>query len=130
MSVVLDSGIWISGFHFGGVPLLALDEAFVSDRIVICQEIVLEISTVLVNKFRWSAGDVNSALAAYLADAHNVELKGAVKGVCRDPKDDMLFECAVLGGANLIVSGDNDVLDVRSYEGISVVTARQYLLKM
>jgi len=94
VSVVLDSGIWISGFHFGGIPLLALDRAFVSDRIVICPEIRLEISAVLVEKFGWKGADVNAALATYLADAKNVELKGTVKAVCRDPKDDMLFECA------------------------------------
>lgn len=127
MSVVLDSGIWISGFHFGGVPLLALDRAFVSDRIVICPEITAEVSTVLIEKFGWNSSDVRSALAAFLADAKTVELRGTIKAVCRDPKDDMLFECAFLGDANLIVSGDNDVLAVGSYKQIRVVTARQYL---
>jgi len=127
MSVVLDSGIWISGFHFGGVPLLALDRAFVSDRIVICPEITAEVSTILVEKFGWNSPDVRAALAAFLADAKTLELRGTIKGVCRDPKDDMLFECALLGDANLIVSGDNDVLAVGSYKSIRVVTARQYV---
>ena len=127
MSVVLDSGVWISGFHFRGIPLLALDVALVSDRIVICPDIVLEVSTVLTEKFGWSAADVNSALAAYLTQAIVVELKGEVKAVCRDPKDDMLFECALLGDAEYIVSGDKDVLDVGSYHNIRALTARQYL---
>ena len=127
MNVVLDSGIWMSGFQFGGTPLLALDEAFVSDHIVICREIVLEISRVLVRKFGWSASDVNAALETYLADAKHVELKGTLRGICRDPKDDMLFECALLGEATLLVSGDNDVLEVGNYKGIRVITARQYL---
>lgn len=106
---------------------MALDVALVSDRIVICPDIVLEVSTVLMEKFNWSGADVNSALAAYLAQANIVELKGALKDVCRDPKDDMLFECAVLGDADYIVSGDKDVIDVASFRDIRVLTARQYL---
>lgn len=39
----------------------------------------------------------------------------------------MLFECAVRAGAGLIVSGDKDVLDVREYKGIRLLTARQYV---
>jgi hypothetical protein len=82
MRVVLDSGVWISGFHFGGVPLLALDRAFVSDRIVICAEIAAEVSTILVEKFGWNSPDVRAALAAFLAYAKNVELRRTIKGVC------------------------------------------------
>lgn len=70
---------------------------------------------------------MNATLAVYLARAKIVEPKGTVKGVCRDPKDDMLFECAVLGSADYIVSGDKDVLDVGSYQGTQILTARQYL---
>ena len=42
--VVVDSGIWISGFHFGGTPLAALDQAFIYDQLAICDEIMTEIS--------------------------------------------------------------------------------------
>ncbi len=57
-----------------------------------------------------------------------VAVQGALRGVCRDSKDDMIFECAVNAGANLIVSGDDDLLTIGSYQGIRVVTARAYLL--
>jgi len=41
----------------------------------------------------------------------------------------MLFECAVRAKAEIIVSGDKDVLEVGEYRGIRVITARQYLTK-
>lgn len=127
MTVVLDSGVWISGLHFGGTPLLAMDQAFLFDQIATCQEIVTEVSTVLVVKFGWRQPDVRSVLESYLVDATFVTLRGDVVGICRDPKDDMIFECAVLAKANFIVSGDKDLLVIGEYKGIRVVTARQYL---
>ena len=47
--------------------------------------------------------------------------------MCRDPKDDMVFECAVKADAEVIISGDNDLLSVKTYRGIQILTARQYL---
>ena len=52
---------------------------------------------------------------------------GTLQGICRDSKDDMIFECAINSHARFIVSGDKDVLTVRSYQGIRAVTAREYV---
>ena len=47
--------------------------------------------------------------------------------VCRDPKDNKFFECAVAGGADYIVSEDRDILDVGEYEGIKTVSAEEFM---
>lgn len=47
--------------------------------------------------------------------------------VCRDPQDDRVLEAALAGGADYIVTGDNDLLVLRDFEGISIVTPRQFL---
>lgn len=52
MTVVLDSGIWISGLQFGGMPLTALDQAFIYDQIAVCDDITSEVSTILVSQVR------------------------------------------------------------------------------
>lgn len=127
MTVVLDSGIWISGFQFGGMPLAALDQAFIHDRIAICDEIISEISRILFDKFGWANRDIRGVLLKYLMEARHVPLRGDLRGVCRDPKDDMIFECALRAKAQVIVSGDKDILEIVEYEGIRVITARQYL---
>lgn len=62
-----------------------------------------------------------------LADGTKIEIDQKLHGICRDPKDDMIFECAELANAELIVSGDRDVLSVREYRGTRVVTPREYL---
>lgn len=127
MTVVLDSGIWISAFQFGGTPQTVLDFVFSEHTVAICDQIVAEVRVTLVRKFSWKDEDVRVILAEYTNDGIHVEVTGAVQGACRDPKDDMVFECAVQSNAQIIVSGDNDLLSVKTYRGIHVLTARQFL---
>ncbi len=48
-------------------------------------------------------------------------------GVTRDPKDDPAVACAVEGEAEFIVSGDQDLLILGAYQGIRMVTPRDFL---
>ena len=46
---------------------------------------------------------------------------------CRDPKDDKFLEVAVNGGADLIISGDKDLLSLNPFLGISILSPSDYL---
>lgn len=45
----------------------------------------------------------------------------------RDPEDRMILACAVGGKADLIVSGDKDLVVLKAYQGISIVTPSAFL---
>ena len=45
----------------------------------------------------------------------------------RDPKDRMILACAVGGKADIIVSGDKDLLVVKTYRDIPIVTPAEFL---
>lgn len=47
--------------------------------------------------------------------------------VCRDPDDDRVLEAAVDGRADLIVTGDRDLLDLGSFEGVRIVPPADFL---
>jgi len=66
-------------------------------------------------------------LAALLSEAEVVPGLLQLPGVTRDPKDDAIVACAQEGGADFIVSGDQDLLVLDEYEGIRVVTPRQFI---
>jgi hypothetical protein len=57
VTVVIDSGVWISALQFGGIPLLAVETALASDQVAICSQILEEIERVLV--VRMSSGLVH-----------------------------------------------------------------------
>lgn len=46
---------------------------------------------------------------------------------CRDPKDDKFLEVALNGRADLIITGDEDLLGMNPWRGIAIVSAKNYL---
>ncbi len=56
-----------------------------------------------------------------MATAESVVITTALTG-CRDPKDDKFLELAVNGHADLIVSGDIDLLVLNPFRGIPIIT--------
>jgi putative PIN family toxin of toxin-antitoxin system len=127
VKVVFDSGVLISALKFGGTPLAALRAPFVRASVAYCSEIDDEVRKALAGKFKWPRADVERAVEEISRDFTWIQLKGALTGICRDPKDDMVLECAVLAGANCIVSGDRDLLVLDGYAGISIVTPRAFV---
>jgi uncharacterized protein len=125
--VVFDSGIWVSAMEFGGTPLEAVIRAIAQDRFAVCYQIEEEVVRVLTRKFGWAAERVRSDLAFYWLDALRLELEGTVAGICRDPKDEPILECAERAQAECIVTGDHDLLSLVSYRGIRIMTARDYV---
>ena len=47
--------------------------------------------------------------------------------IIEDPADNMLLECAVDGRAEYIISGDKEVLRVKEYRGIKIMTVDKFL---
>ena len=47
--------------------------------------------------------------------------------VCRDPKDNMLLELAVSGQADVIVTGDSDLLALNPFRNTLILNARDFL---
>ncbi len=68
------------------------------------------------------------ALIAALSEL--VELPGEIPPISRDPADDRVIACAVVGRADVIVSGDRDLLDVQTVGGIPILTAAQVLERL
>jgi putative PIN family toxin of toxin-antitoxin system len=50
-----------------------------------------------------------------------------VINVCRDPKDDMFLELAVSGNANIIISGDKDLLELNPFRDIRIISPKEFL---
>jgi putative PIN family toxin of toxin-antitoxin system len=51
----------------------------------------------------------------------------AIPAVTRDPKDDYLLAYAMVGQADYLVTGDDDLLSLSQIETIKIVTARTFL---
>ena len=65
-------------------------------------------------------------LAKMLARAELVPITERI-AVCRDPKDDKFLELAISGHADLIVSGDGDLLALNPFRDIPIVTPAAFV---
>src|SRR4051812_28205515 len=65
-------------------------------------------------------------LVRMLARAELVTITERI-AACRDPTDDKFLELAVNGHADLIVTGDADLLALNPYREISIVTPAQFV---
>ena len=129
MIVVIDSSVLVSALHFAGrngTPRLALEKAMSESLIATCAEIENETRRILTVKFQWDSARANAELQRVLARSTLVQLRGNVK-VCRDPADDMVLECALRAKADLLISGDRDLLVLRQFEGTKIITPAQYV---
>jgi len=124
--VVFDTNIWISALFFGGKPEQAILKAYEEDEIAICQQIAEEIEEVATRKFAQEAEQIKGRLERLMVNALWVTVRGELK-VSRDPDDDIVLECARNAHAPIMVSGDDDLLDLRQFSGIHILTADQYL---
>jgi putative PIN family toxin of toxin-antitoxin system len=80
----------------------------------------------IAKKYRIAPGDRDAFLQLLSAEAALLPHEPA-PGVCRDPDDDYLLGCAAAGGADYLVTGDDDLLAVRQYRDVAIVDARTFL---
>jgi putative PIN family toxin of toxin-antitoxin system len=64
-------------------------------------------------------------LTAILARAETIAITERI-AVCRDPTDDKFLELAVNGKANVLVTGDLDLLVLHPFRGIPIVTPQSF----
>ncbi len=65
-------------------------------------------------------------MVSFLKVAEMVEINETFT-FCRDPKDDKLLDLAVSGNANVLVTGDKDLLVLSPFHGIDIITPRDLL---
>lgn len=59
--------------------------------------------------------------------AYIVPGKSSLTIVADDPSDDKYLIAALEGDAKFIVTGDSHLLEIREYEGVKILTAREFL---
>lgn len=131
MRVVADTNIFISALMFGGLPGRFIDLALRRRFTLVTSNVLLdELDEKLRGKFAVSERDA-LAIRAKLEDTTSVvEPDFELYAVPDDPDDNRVLECAVEGKADYIVSGDRHLLRIGTYEGIAIVTVRQFIEKV
>jgi putative PIN family toxin of toxin-antitoxin system len=127
--VVLDTNVYISAILFGGncEEILRLANLGSFD-LLLSKDILLEIKSVLKNKFNWTRKQVTTTIS-YLKDiATEIKPDISLDIVHDDPSDNKVIECALAGKAHYIVTGDrNHLLPLKKYKNIKIISPAEFL---
>ena len=80
------------------------------------------------DKYHLRQEDIETVCALLLLRGQVVAPRRRIR-VCRDPRDDVLLEIATAGEADCIVTGDQDLLVLHPFEGISILKPAAFLRK-
>jgi uncharacterized protein len=133
--VVVDTTVLISGFITeNGVAAKVLkygrSGAF---TLCLCREIIDELQSRLLHRhkirksYQYADERVHQHCHDLAAASRLITDLPQVRVVARDPNDEMVVACALKAKANYIVTRDKDLLSLGAYEGVRIVTPRQFL---
>lgn len=125
--VVLDTNILISGVVFGGKPREILEMA--KTRViqgVTSQILLAELGEVLSKKFDYPESRVLQ-INRKMKKIFNVVYPVESINIVRDDDDNRVLEAAVTGKCGYIVTGDEDLLVLKKYKNIKILTPGEFL---
>ena len=125
MRVVFDTNVLYAAFATKGFCEEVLDEA-AGECVIIWSNALREEFEAVLARHKMGAG-TRAALAAYVELCEFVEPEALPKQVCRDKDDDVVLATALCGKADLIVTGDDDLLELETYERIRILSPREFL---
>ena len=126
--IVIDSNVWISALIFGGNPGKIL-KLFVDNKVevVMSEEIMTELRRIIINKFPLFVNSLNLLEASLRKDTVFVQLGSITIDASRDVDDNRILETAYIGKAKYIISGDKDLLVLKKYEDIKILSPVDFL---
>ena len=129
LRVTADANILVSGFVYRrGKPFQLLRKALEGEiNLTVSQAIIDETLEVLSRKFGATAEELAEARAIIGEAARVVRPTVALDVIKEDPDDNRVLECAVSAGSDCIVTGDKDLLRLRRYDSIRILSVSDFL---
>ena len=132
-AAVLDASVLISGFLTNGPPRTVLDLAELGRFRMVLSARILEETRLslgkpkLIRAYRHTPEAIRDFCEGTAAASLLVDGDPAFVSPCRDPNDHHVIATAIAAAAPVIVTGDNDLLDLGHYGAIRILTPRQFL---
>ena len=130
--LVIDSNVWIAALLAPKGTARRVINAVLERELTVLMseatftELVERLQRPNFDRYRdSSAWDLFLSELVELASWH--EDSEAAVGVCRDNGDDKFLSLAVMAEADVLITGDSDLLELGSYSGIPVMTPAQFL---
>lgn len=88
--------------------------------------VIGEFQDKLANKFKHEPEEISEAVNLLHSRMKVVEPPTLKHSVCRDPDDDNILAAAVKGKCDYIITGDKDLIVLKQYEGIDILSPKSF----
>ena len=126
MRIVFDSNVLIAAHIARGLANTVYEHCLKQHEIVVSHIILGELETGLLKKAEMPPDRVALILAAIERIATGGEIAEVSPKVCRDPQDLHVLGLAAKSKADLINTGDIDLLEIGIFQGIPIETPRRF----
>lgn len=127
MRAVIDTNVLIAGILWRGPPHALLEHVRAGTVTLVSSPALLAELAEVIGRAKFDAILKRTTTSHERSLAEVRRLSEVIvppplpQPVCRDPADDEVLALAVAARVELIVSGDNDLLSLRSFEGIPIL---------
>jgi putative PIN family toxin of toxin-antitoxin system len=126
MKIVLDTNVVVAAFASRGLCEAIFELCLDSHDIVVSEHLLREIHTALDRKLKVPRKAADAIISFLRDNAILVRPKKLPADACRDPKDIPILGLALAAGADCIVTGDTDLLVLKKFRSIPILTPRDF----
>lgn len=126
MKIVFDTNVLIAAFVSHGTCAELFEYCVRHHEIFTSKYILKEFRDNLLSKLKFSHREVAEASQLLRSRMMITEPSPIIKPVCRDPKDDPILGTAIAGGCQCIVTGDKDLLTLKKYKNIDIISPNNF----
>lgn len=126
MRIVLDTHVIISAIAAHGLCYDLVRLRLLTHTLITSEMLLGELGEKLRDKFKLDSNKL-PLIAALRERAEIVRPAPLSPPVCRDKDDDWVLATALAGRADIVITGDDDLLALKTHRGIRVLSPRAFL---
>jgi putative PIN family toxin of toxin-antitoxin system len=127
--VFLDTNVLASSIATRGVCSELLESIIHEHVLLTCQLVLDELERVLADKFQLPQPVITGFLGLLKAESRIVASQETLSLSIKDAVDISILACAIAGEAEVFVTGDRELLDLKQAKGLPIVSPRQLWLE-
>ncbi|MBM3702919.1 MAG: putative toxin-antitoxin system toxin component, PIN family [Actinobacteria bacterium] len=121
MKIFFDTNELIAAFIVRGTCSELFDHCLLEHKIYISQWVLDELYEKLVRKFRFPKTKVDQIVNFIRKNTEMLTYTPLSTPICRDPDDDYVLASAVSGNVDCLISGDEDLLVLKNFQGLPII---------
>jgi len=127
MKVLMDTNVLISAYYFKGNERRLL-QLIIENKIsgIISPYIILELKNIMINKFKENKEDTEKFVGKLLS-VMDLTSDYKLEVDIRHEKDKTIIGSAVISDCDYLITGDNDILEVKKYNKLKIINASKFI---